>query len=112
MPFYLFLYVLLQRSSFSVFGEPTIKGLSLQNGGGHIVSRPNGFGIMGSPKMVGWASAVGTASSTTGGVPSSNKTGSLNICSQDMKKVWWNINIYEQFSRNVMHLYITKSSEV
>ncbi|CAG7834432.1 unnamed protein product, partial [Allacma fusca] len=58
------------KSSFSVFGEP-------QNGVGNgHVSRPSDFVMMTSPKIVGWGAAV----------PPNNKTASLNIFSQELKK--------------------------
>ncbi|ODM99454.1 Roundabout 1, partial [Orchesella cincta] len=70
------------KSSFPVFGDSTPKALNGHNGS----SRPtcpgsgggNDFGLMPSPKMVGWAAPAS--------VTQNNKTASLNICSQDMKK--------------------------
>ena len=78
-----------QKSNFSLFGEP-IKGmLSLGNGHGPgpHQQRPSDFGmISASPKILGWTSS---SSGVTAApiIPGNNKTGSLNICSQDMKKV-------------------------
>lgn len=70
-----------QKSNFTtVFGDSTPKAL---NGGSRPAGPGNGggdFGLIASPKMVGWAAS-------TASVVQNNKTGSLNICSQDMKKV-------------------------
>jgi len=82
-PLLLFNFSFQQKSSFPVFGDSTPKALNGLNGS----SRPacpgsgggNDFGMMPSPKMVGWAAPPS--------VTQNNKTASLNICSQDMKKV-------------------------
>jgi len=86
-----------QKTNFGVFGVPgkCSRAPYAENGdsggemtGSYLVSRPSEFGMICSPKMAVWDSPIGTTSSVSGGLlASANKTGSLNTCSPEIKKV-------------------------
>ena len=63
-----------QKSSFTVFGDPQKSSV----GNGHV-SHSGDFVMRASPKLVSWNTPVHP--------PPNNKTASLNIFAQEMKKV-------------------------